>query len=363
MGALIAAGVGLAVAGAGAAYAAHESSAAQKSVAGNKRALGPELGGILDQAPDYLRTEQAFDWQAGQNQLGLEDDFFSQVLKRYPELAQAERVATTQQRYQDSKDLDTSGRRMQGIFESLAPELRESGDALHTMLQGVGQSSDLLKGLNTEAEGRGPSDINSRLHDYALSELDKGDALGADERRQVLQDTRAGFSQRGLAGGNLATIDEVLNLSGARRARELERVQLAGGIDAALRGERADNRNFALGVEGLNQQEVNSDRAFIPAAVGAGNARLAPLLSLFGGRATTTPATAAGIMSAAPNPTGTSAASLRDVLTYGSDVFDTNFNALESRANARANNAAAIGGAAVGAGGQVAGAGVKAKYG
>jgi hypothetical protein len=306
------------------------------------RNLEDEMGDIRKPTKGYLNLGRTNDAAYGRDQLQLMDAFMSQAVDRYPELASLERTATSDQRSQDASDLRTSGRSMQKTIEGMAPELKTAGNALLEMLRGVGETSPLLKDLNAEARGDGMSPINQRLQDVALRELDLGGDLSPDERRRVIQDSRAGYSARGMLGSDGSTIDEVMNLGGARRAREMERIGLAGDINTRLLGEEMQDRNFGLGVEGLNQQRLQSARAFIPAAIGAGNARLAPMLSLFGGRTNVSPMMSASMMGTAPNPTGASARTIADVLGYGGDLFNTNFNAEIARKLAETDNAVAL---------------------
>jgi len=60
-------------------------------------------------------------------------------------------------------------------------------------------------------------------------------------------------------------------------------------------------------------------------------------------------------MAAAPNTQGQSQGLLAQLLGYGQDAANTNFNATESRNNAQANNNAALASAAIGAGTQLLG--------
>lgn len=350
--------VGAAVAIGGTVYGISEQEKAKKAAAGNARSMG-EVGSILNTAPDYLAAGREGDWLAGMQQQQMQGDYLDMVLERYPEIARREREATSMQRAQDATDLGHSGRRMQGIIENMAPELRTAGDAMSRVLEGVGSNSPLLAKLNTDAMGESISPINTELQRMALAELGLGGSLSADESRQVRQDSRAAYSARGTLGGDVSNVDEILNLEGARRARLRERMGMAAGVNRDWLSELMQDRAFAGNVEELNQRRRATDASLVGTATEVGNARLRPMLGIFNQRSGVTPMGASSIFAGAPNPTGTSARSLADIMGYGSDVFDTNFNAVESRANAQANAGAAIAAGSMQAGTSMASTGYK----
>jgi hypothetical protein len=350
---------GAVIAGGAAAYGAHEQSKSAKALAGNQRDPNEEINALMGFAPDALNTGMQYDYLAGKQQLGLMNDFFTQATERYPELSRREREATTEQRQWDLRDLRNTGTQMQTAIEGLAPELRGAGNALQRMLGETGDTSPLLRHLNDQAIGEDLSPINSRLQDYAMQQLDLGDRLAPDEQRRITQDTRAAYSDRGLFGGDASVVDEILGLDSARRNRAAQRVGVASGINSGILGELNQDHSFGMGVEDLNQRDIAGDRAFIPAAVNAGNARLAAMLGLFDHRAAVSPTAGAAIMGQTPNLAGTSARTIADILGYGRDAYDTNFNAREARGIAQGNNGAAIAGAGIQAGSQLSATGVK----
>lgn len=306
------------------------------------RDFSTEMHDIRGQAKSWLGMAQKGDTQAARNQMGVEGDFYQQVLASYPELARREREATSAQRNQDATDLGYSGRKMQNILEGMAPELKTAGGALATLLSQVGQQTPLLKKLNTDAMGEGISPINQKLQDMALSELRLGGDLSPDEQRQIQQNARAGYSARGTLGGDLSTIDEIMGLSTARTARERERMGMAQAVNRDWLDEVGRDRGFQTTVEGLNQQRTQQDRAFVPAAIGAGAARLSPMLSIFGQRSATNPLAAGQLYGMAPNATGSSNQSLGQIMGYGQDLYNTNFNADWSKQVMETNNAVAL---------------------
>ena len=108
----------------------------------------------------------------------------------------------------------------------------------------------------------------------------------------------------------------------------------------------------------MNQSAEGADRSFILNAQGATQARLNPLLQMLTPRTALSPVAGAALLN---GPQGNSAAMLSQLLDYGSDVNNTNYNAAQARAIAAANNAAAIGAAGIKAGTTIATTAMKRK--
>lgn len=314
-----------------------------------------EIAQLLGLSGDVFRSAGLGEYLAGARQGDVANDFFDQVINRYPELARREREATFQQHAWDVNDMRTNGAKMQALIEGMAPELKGAGDAIARMLSGVGDDSELLQHMNRDALTDGTSDINTRLHDSAMSELDLGGTLSPDEIRNIQQDSRAGYSARGMLGSDASIIEEAMNLGVARKARERERQKFAADINELLLGEQSRDRGFAADVEGLNQRGDALDLSIAGSAADIGNARLAPMLSFQRQRSAVSPTAAASVLAAAPNVVGSQNQLINALLGYGQDVYDTNFNAGEARRINAANNNAAITGAAIKAAGSVAG--------
>lgn len=155
--------------------------------------------------------------------------------------------------------LSANGDRIRQAFEAASP----AQAAINREISSTATPSALLAQLNAEAQAVKPSMISQALEERAMEQLALGDSLSAGEERNVAQASRAAYSDRGLAMSNRSIVDEVLNRDAAGRQRMLERTGLASGIDQILLGEQGQNRNFAMGVEGLNQQDDASDRAFL----------------------------------------------------------------------------------------------------
>lgn len=344
--------IGSVVTAGSAAYGAAQQQKAQKAAAANQRNMGAEIGDTLGISRDALKMQREQDYMSAFQQMDINRRNAQDAIRLYPQLADYERQATTAQRGQDVADLRRFGPGLQRTLEKLNPGWKQAGTALQDLLSSAGTRSPLLAQMNTDAMGAGRSQINEQLNNYALSQLALGDQIGADEQRQVTQDARAAASARGLFGGDAAALDEVMNLYGARQNRAAQRAQIAGGIQAGLLQEMVANRGFQQGVEGLNQSAEGAYRSFVLNAQGATQARLNPLLQMLTPRTALSPVSGAALLN---GPRGDSAAMLSQLLGYGSDVNNTNYNAAQARAIAQANNAAAMAGAATQAGAQLLG--------
>lgn len=195
-----------------------------------------------------------------------------------------------------------------------------------------------------DATGRTP-EITRMLDDQAIADLQLGGMLSDEERRKAVQAARAGYSARGMAMGNPAILAEVLNEEDMSRGRLAERRAFAASREAGNRQfvqsatQIADAANPAMRILGIPTG----------AAQGMGN-----MMGFIQGVNT-------------PDPGALMGAGLG----YASDLYNTNFNALESRflGDQNYNLAMKLGGMQVGASnyaankgmqGQIAGAGIAA---
>ena len=143
-------------------------------------------------------------------------------------------------------------------------------------------------------------------------------------------------------GSNPAVVQEALNRDSLSRQRQAERRGFASAVLNQGMAEDAQNRAFGLNTEQQNQQALNAERQFLAGAAGVNMQALSPLMQFLSNRSVVSPAMGAGLMSAAPNSQGQSQGLLSQLLGYGQDLNNTNFNAVESRANSAANNSAAL---------------------
>ncbi len=329
------------------AYSMSEQSKARKQAASMQRGTGAEVADTLGVSGDVLRTQREGDYFQAFQQMDINRRSAQDAIRLYPQLADYERQATTAQRGQDVADLRRFGPGLTRTLEKLNPGWKQAGDSLSQMLASAGTQTPLLAQMNTDAMGAGRSEINQRLNDYALEQLALGDQIGADEQRQITQDARAAASSRGLYGGDAAALDEIMNLYGFRQNRQAQRAQVAGGIQAGLLQELVANRGWQQGVESLNQSAEGADRSFVLNANSASQSRLNPLLQMLTARTSLSPVSGGALLN---GPQGNSAQLLSQLLGYGGDVANTNFNAGQAQAISAANSAAAMGAAGVSAG-------------
>lgn len=335
---------------AGTAYAANQQGKAAKDAANNQRNLQTEMPPLLAQFGNLSDKTTIGDMQRSRLQMGLQGDFAKRVLDMYPGIARAERQATTDQRGGDVADLRRFGQGLMRALDKAQPGFLSSLSALNSRVATAGDRTGLLGKLNFDALSAGPSAIRNELTSQAQSDLALGGSLSPEEERMAMQAARQGWADRGLMNSNPAVVQEALNRDSLSRQRQAERRGFASAVLNQGMAEDAQNRAFALNTEGQNQSALNAERQFLAGAAGVNQQALSPLLQFLSNRAVVSPAMGAGLMNAAPNSQGQSAGLLAQLLNYGQDLNNTNFNAAESRANAAANNSAALMGAGINAG-------------
>ncbi len=331
-------------------YAANQNSKTAKAAAENQRSMQAEIPPLLKQFSDLSSKTAIADAQNARLQMGLQGDFARRVMDLYPGLARVERQATSDQRAGDLQDIRRFGGKLMQALDKAQPGFLSSLNAMNQRVANAGERTGLLGKLNFDAMAAGPSAIRNELTQQAQSDLALGGALSPEEERMATQAARQGWADRGLMNSNPAVVQEALNRDSLARQRQAERRGFASAVLNQGMAEDAQNRAFALNTEGTNQQALDAERRFLAGAVGVNQQALSPLMQFLSQRAVVSPAMGAGIMSAAPNTQGQSQGLLAQLLGYGQDLNNTNFNATESRANAAANNNAAMMGAGINAG-------------
>ena len=204
-------------------------------------------------------------------------------------------------------------------------------------LQNPTAGNRVLGALETEAMG-GDSEILRNLQSQALSDLNLGRSLSPEQEMQAQQAARAGFAARGMGVGQPAAAAEILN----RDAFATQRQDQRRGFGMNVENLGNQSKQFRLGVSGQTQNAINSGRQF---ALGT-NAQTLQREGMRAEAATRTadfnfrssPAMIAlSQQSMVPQAMSTASqlTSQADVypqlLQYGSDYYNTNFNARESR--------------------------------
>lgn len=351
------------VAGAGvSAYGAYQSGKGS----GQSRSTG-EIGSLpyreqLRQASRYAKEQDRLNRQQADTSLeyypqiaGAQRKAAMRAAELTPRYGAIERAEATRQRGYDLADLERFG-------PGYAQALGQISPAYAALLQSGGDST-LLDALNAQALGAGPGALRQELERQAMAELQLGGQLSPEEMRIAQQSARAAFSDRGTLYGNPAIFAEGLNRDYLARQRQQERRAFAGQTAQLGMAEDAANRQFGLGT-----QAANRDWRQTLAAVG--NQQLAPVLSFALQRpaigpmqsigasygATPSPASYGAMIASAPQ-IAQGVQSLTPLYSYGADVYGTNYNAAESRAQNQAAAIGAIGGGLMGLGGSLAGMG------
>ena len=242
----------------------------------------PQSAGLNTQySPVYNRTNIS---NLAESALGYTDAQGQHI----PGTAELNRTANSAQRQQDIADVMRLGPAQREAYLNANPELRYSLE----QLMGREADSPLLRTLNTQAGAA----------------LQSGGQLSAQDLRDLTQQSRAAFADRGLLGGNASIGAELL-------AR-----------DAAVRGRIAAAQQFAAGVQGLNQGQNEFVGRATGVAAGALSDPYASILSRPGG---------AGATQNNQNIYGP-----QNLLGYGQDLYNTNFNQQAAHGIATAQNQA-----------------------
>lgn len=277
----------------------------------------------LDQQTANLDLQMYPQFAAAQRQ--AQGQSARQILQLYPRFTAAERQQTSLQRGADLGDLGKYGAGYAGILGQISP--------------GYAQLDSLSAAPNRE--------ILDALHGQALTQLNSGGALSADEQRNIAQASRQASTARGLEYSNGAIANEVLGRDAAVRQRMGENQQFASGVqnmEEAAAGNRI-NQLLAVSQAKLNPILGAMTRTGVSPTIAAGPAQLAPSVGL-----------PAQVFGAAPQ-VGQLSAALGPLYNYSQDLNNTNFNAGQANAINGANATSAIGGGLTSFGGSLYGGG------
>lgn len=185
-------------------------------------------------SPQLFAAEKEYRPQYAQ----LDTDILKSVM---PQISAIEQQATTSQRTADIADVEALGGRATEAFRAANPQLSAIQDAL---------SARALEG--------GDSEIMQTLRGQALTELQRGGQLSADQIRDVEQQARAAFNARGIARSDAGAFAEALNRSRYSDQREAQRRQFAIGVDSADL-QRQNYGSNLLGTTGQFLSQTSSD--------------------------------------------------------------------------------------------------------
>lgn len=299
------------------------------------RDIGDEFGGIAD------ASGQIFD-----KALDFSQDYFNQTLANYPALARAERKATRDERIANMVDFQKLGPGVVDRILGFSPGYKAALDAINARLTDGRTAGPLMPALNQlgrstidTATAAGPSALRTELEQQALGDLQLGRFLNPEEQRAAEQSARQAYADRGLAYSPGAIGAEILNRDAYATNREALRRQFASGVhglgmreDESLLNRRIGAGNLGVAIEGLNDR----DRNYVFQALAANQGPVNAALGFFNQRAAVSPMDASNIMQGSSGLIQ----GFAPLLNYGSDLYNTNFNAqaATSLANAKARN-------------------------
>lgn len=291
-----------------------------------------QLGAMADQ---QLRNNINFAGQMknlypelAREQARVQARAMSQGLRFYPKFTAAERKASSQQREGDLADLASMGQRYADQFAALSPAYAALDKAVN----------DFTRADLSTTGDFAPTALRQEMDRQALYDLGLGKSLSPEEERMAQQSARAAWSSRGLANSNPALLAEVLSRDSMGTQRQAQRRAFAANTLQLGTEEDRLRQGMRLQAEGSRAN----------ALIALNQAKLSPILSATTARTGMNPygmmafnqapslAEVSGIFGGSPQVQA-GASAMQPLYSYGRDVFDTNFNAAESRALNRAN--------------------------
>jgi hypothetical protein len=178
--------------------------------------------------------------------------------------------------------------------------------------------ADRMDALATRSEGElDGTEIESELKRQALSDLRLGRSLSAEQEREAQQGSRVGFASRGMAIGMPATLAEVLGRDVYATGREQARRGFAGSVNQMVEGNNLQRMGQTANLLG---QTAGTRQNTASLGLGIGQAFIAadPYQRALGSNIP--------VASQGPSAQMVSNA-FGQILNYGSDLYNTNFNA------------------------------------
>lgn len=298
----------------------------------------------IDLAPQQFGAESQFAPQYA--------DLYAQITRNQaPQLQDLYGQLNTQQRTQDINDVATLGPQAMAAYRAANPQLASVQDAMTNRALTAQNPMSLL----------GPADQVTSTNNYAtkalldstLGELAKGGSLSQSETMGIQNSTLNRFNQAGRANDASAIAGTALNQDSAQQARLGQRQQAVAGaaglfnhdLDAQLQAAMANqSANFQTGAQ--NQAAQLGNAQYMDSLLGNTGQFLAQTqqdpFALVLGRS-----------SAAQNSQTGNTGMFDPFSTYGSDLYNTNYNAQAAASNANANNSGALAGAGIGGGAMI----------
>lgn len=365
-------------------------------------------------APQQFAAESQYAPQYAQlYQDILNQSLFGQggILQSYeastPRLGQIQAQANTQQRLADIGDVEQYGGRAVEAFNQANPQLAALRGQIAQNAQGGGGISSMSAPMSSAALNSfsaspyervtaGPNAAADAYSQRAISDLSLGGSLGRQESRDLTNDVLARFSRAGRVNDPSAIAATALELDQAQNARLQQRqaaaAQAAGltqnvnalGLQAGMSNQGAGlqqqgytlqsalanqsaqqqtnlanqdmsyrsalaNQQAELANEQLRQQRLMQAAGFLQSS------QIDPFQAILGRSGSLQGAMGAAQQGGAS--AGYGGTGMFDPFSaYGSDLYNTNYNAQAAANNATANNRAGMIGSGIGAIGTIAGA-------
>jgi len=132
------------------------------------------------------------------------------------------------------------------------------------------QGNSVLDFLSQKAQGTGQSDILQQQQKIASGLLAQGGNLSPDELRAIQQQSRAAFAARGLDATNASVVDETFQTEAAKRARLLQNMATAQGVESQTQSSNYLQNQLGLGASNQLQDYGMMDLAAQQANQSAG---------------------------------------------------------------------------------------------
>jgi len=237
-------------------------------------------------------------------------------------------------------------------FQNVSPTsqaVRGEYDAIANRLGSATPLEGQMTSAAANALANPQSPLLSRLNNQAMSDLDLGRTLSAEQELVAQNQARAAFAARGMGVGQPAAAAEILNRDAFGTARQNERRGFAQNVEQLGQASVNSGRQFALGTNAQTLQREGM-RAEAATRTADFNFRSSPAMIALSQQSMVpqTMSTASQITSQADV--------YPQLMQYGNDFFNTNFNARESRYLSDMNRfyANRYGGFGAGAGGNAA---------
>lgn len=207
----------------------------------------------------------------------------------------------------------------------------------------MGQYADRLGGLGLQAQADlAGTNIEHQLQSQAEQDLALGRSLSPEQIRVSQQAARAGASARGLGTGTQSAVAEILNRDAYATARQDARRSFAGATNQLVEGNR-QNRMTLAGNFSNQAAGVRQNMSAIGLSGAAAYLNADPYARALGSNIPTAGIAASSAMSGQIASLGIQGnqQTQQQLMSYGNDLYNTNFNAgWNNYLNTQNNNAA-----------------------